>query len=86
MLLISPPYISTAMKTSWLGDSFGYENARTVSKDLPDWYKQLASMYKCEYLDAAEHCFVSDKDGCHLDAENQIKLGKAVYEHIKGLV
>ena len=86
VLLISPPYISTAIKTSWLGDSFGYENARAVSKELSDWYKQLATMYQCEYMDAAEHCFASDTDGCHLDDENQIKLGTSVYERIKDLV
>ena len=86
VLLMSPPYISAAMKTSWLGDSFGFENACRVSKDLPDWYRQLATMYQCEYFDAAEHCFVSDKDGCHLDAENQVRLGRAVYERIRDIV
>ena len=64
------------------------QNGRTivVSKDLPAWYRQLADMYHCEYMDAAEHAVVSDKDGCHMDAENQRKLGKAVYERIKGLI
>ena len=64
------------------------QNGRTivVSKDLPDWYRQLADMYHCEYMDAAEHAVVSDKDDCHMDAENQRKLGKAVYERIKGLI
>ena len=86
VLLMSPPCISAAIKDTWLGDSFGFDNARVVSKDLPDWYRQLADMYHCEYMDAAEHAVVSDKDGCHMDAENQIKLGRAVYERIRNLL
>ena len=28
VLLMAPPYISESIKTSWLGDCFGYENGR----------------------------------------------------------
>ena len=83
ILLISPPYITEAIKESWLGDSFGYENARKLTMELAAWYKDLAKMYNCFYMDASTIVTASDTDGCHLDAENQRKLGKAVAEYIK---
>ena len=83
ILLISPPVISEAMKESWLGDSFGYENAKKVSSEISGWYKQLAQMYDCLYLDAAEYVKVSDLDGVHMDAENQRKLARAVADLIE---
>ncbi len=83
VLLISPPHVSSAIKTSWLGDSFGYENASRVSSELASWYKTLAEMYKLEFLDAAAFVHASDTDGCHLDADNQIKLGKVIAQKIK---
>ncbi len=82
VLLVSPPTVSDAIKDSWLGDSFGYENAVKVSGELAGWYKTLAEMYGCEYLDAALYVQASDADGVHLDAENQIKLGEVMAEHI----
>lgn len=82
ILLISPPYISEAIRDSWLGDSFGYENAVKVSKELAGWYKTLADMYDCEYLDAAQYVHASDADGVHLDAENQKKLGDVIAQRV----
>ncbi len=82
VLLVSPPTVSEAIRDSWLGDSFGYENAVKVSKELAEWYKTLAEMYNCDYLDAAQYVKVSDTDGVHLDTENQRKLGKVIAERI----
>ena len=86
VLLISPPYISEAIRDSWLGDSFGYENAVKLTKELAGWYKTLAEMYDCEYLDAAQYVQASDADGVHLDAENQKKLGDVIAERIKTML
>lgn len=83
VLLVSPPPIGEAIKESWLGDSFGYENARKVSLELPAWYKTLAEMYGCDYLNAAEYVQVSAADGVHLDAEGQRKLGEVIAERVK---
>ena len=82
VLLVSPPTVSDAIRDSWMGDSFGYENAAKVSGELATWYKTLAEMYDCDYLDASKYVRVSDTDGIHLDAENQKKLGKVIAEHI----
>ncbi len=78
ILLLAPPHIGPEIRDSWLGDSFGYENARKVSMELAGWYEQLAGMYGCRFLDAARHVRASAADGCHMDAENQRKLGEVV--------
>jgi lysophospholipase L1-like esterase len=83
ILLVSPPHIAPEIRDSWLGDSFGFENAVKVSKELTDWYKSLAGMYGCEYLDATEYVKASEVDGVHLDAEGQMKLGTVIAECIK---
>jgi len=83
LILVSPPYISDAIKDSWLGDSFGYENAGKLTEELPSWYEQLAGMYGCTFVNAAEHVKVSDVDGVHLDQEGQRELGRVLAEVIK---
>lgn len=82
IVLVSPPLISNAIKDSWLGDSFGYENAIKLSKELSDWYRKLSQMYGTEFIDAADYVKVSDADGVHMDADNQRKLGKILAEFI----
>ena len=85
VLLVSPPYISDDIKQSWLGDSFGYENSSRLTKELADWYRQLAANYHIEFLDAKDYVTASAADGCHLDAENQRKLGRAVADCVQKL-
>ena len=83
VILIAPPPMSEAIRDSWLGDRFGYERSRQLSLDLADWYRQLADMYGCMYVNAADYVCASEADGVHLDAENQRKLGKAAAEAVR---
>ncbi len=85
VLLVSPPYIEDSIKQSWLGDCFGYENSARLTKELSGWYSQLAEMYGCAFFDASEHVVASDSDGCHLDAENQRKLGRLLADKVLSL-
>lgn len=80
ILLISPPIIGENAENSWLADCFDFKNCVKVSSELADWYKQLADMYGCYFLDAAKVAEVSPSDGVHFDAENHMKLAKAIYE------
>ena len=82
-VLVAPPHISDAIRDSWLGDSFGYENAIKLSKELSDWYRKLSQMYGTEFIDAADHVKVSDADGVHMDEDNQRKLGNVLAGFIK---
>ena len=78
-----PPYITDEIGESWLGDQFGFENGSRLIKELADWYKQLAEMYHIDYLDAAQYVTASPADACHLDEENQRKLGKIIADYVK---
>ena len=82
IILVSPPLISGAIKDSWLGDSFGYENACKVSSELAGWYEKLADMYSTSFVDASKYVKASDADGCHLDPDDQIKLGQTLAKFI----
>jgi lysophospholipase L1-like esterase len=82
VILVSPPHIAESMKDSWLGDSFGYENACKVSSELAGWYEKLAGMYGASFVDASKYVKASDADGCHLDPDDQIKLGQTLAKFI----
>ena len=75
VILVAPPHFADTIRDSWLGDSFGYENAVKLSKELAPWYKQLADMYGCTFVDAAEHVKASPVDSIHMDSESQRTLG-----------
>lgn len=83
MLLVSPPYVGENIRASWLGDSFGYERAREVSMELAPLYADLADRYGAAFLDASKYVKVSPFDSIHLDAEEQKKLGEAIFEKLK---
>lgn len=80
ILLISPPLIGERGKGSWLEDCFDFDRARKVSSELAEWYRQLAEMYGCVFLDAAGIVQASEIDGVHLEPKDQIRLGTAIYE------
>ncbi len=80
ILLISPPLIGERGKGSWLEDLFDFDRALKVSSELADWYRQLAEMYGCVFLDAAKIVQASEIDGVHLEPKDQIRLGTAIYE------
>ena len=84
VILVSPPHVAESIKDSWLGDSFGFENAVKLSKELSPWSKQLADMYGCTFADAAEYVKVSDADGIHMDGSAQQKLGKVLADIVTG--
>lgn len=83
VLIVAPPKISNAVTPSWLGDMFGYDSSVKVSADLADWYKQVAEMYGCLFMDASEYAVVSESDGIHMDAANQAKLGEQMAKFVK---
>jgi len=83
ILLIAPPLVGIDPKDDWLADCFDFPRARKVSEELADWYRQLAEMYQCWFLDAAQLVSASSIDGAHLEPEEQIRLGEAIYEKLK---
>ena len=68
--------------TETSSDAESVEVVHKVSSEISGWYKQLAEMYGCMFLDAAKFCTVSPADGVHLDVKNQRYLGEAVYRKL----
>lgn len=84
VILVSPPLLGEGLKSSWLGESFGPE-ARRVSQGLAGWYKKLAELYGCRFVDASLLVEASPVDAVHLDAANQCKLGRALANEMERL-
>lgn len=83
ILLVAPPLISDAIKDSWLGENFGYDFAVELSGKIAGWYRELSDIYHVHFLDAAGYVKASDVDGCHLDAEGQVRLGEIIARYVK---
>ena len=83
ILLIAPPLISKAVNDSWLGENFGFDYAVELSTKLAGWYQELANRYHVHFLDASQYVKASDADGCHLDAEGQMTLGRAIAAYVQ---
>ena len=83
VLLMAPPVIGEEVSDPWLEDCFDFPRARKISRELAGWYVQLAEMYGCLYLDAAQVVRASTIDGVHLEAESHARLARAVYQKLK---
>ena len=82
VLLIAPTHVGEEAEDLWLEDLFDFDRARKVSGELAGWYTQLAEMYGCLYLDAAQIVKASAVDGVHLDPDSHETLARAVYEKL----
>jgi lysophospholipase L1-like esterase len=74
VLLIAPP--PTVVGDGPFADMFA--GADEKSSDLGKHYGLLASELGCAFLDAGQVIVSTKLDGIHLDAGEQVKLGKAV--------
>lgn len=83
VLLIAPPVVGGTGFGTWLDECFDFKRTPEICKDIPGWYEKLSVMYDCAFLDASKIVVPSDADGVHLDSNNQIKLGNAIFEKIK---
>lgn len=83
ILLVAPPHVGEDIRDSWLGDSFGYERAVEVSRQLSPLYEDLAKRYNLAFLDASLYVEVCPADSIHLDAKAQTKLGEAIFSKLK---
>lgn len=86
ILLVSPPYVGETIEDSWLGDCFGYGQAVKVSRELAPWYQELAKMYECDYMDAAQVAKVGTTDAIHMEEDGHRALAEALSAYVKGQV
>ncbi len=61
-----------------------FAGATQKSRELPRYFQALAEQYGCFYIDAVSRLQFDPADGCHLDAENHVKLAEIVYESSLG--
>ena len=86
VLLIAPPPLNDGLRHAELGEMFGYDEGKARSEQLAAVYRPLAERFGCHFMDAAEHAKSSPVDGVHLDAENEIRLGKAVARRVREIL
>ena len=82
ILLVAPPYVGENIRNSWLGDSFGYEEAIEKSKGMAEWYRKLADMFECDFIDMAQYVKASECDSIHLTAQGHEIVAEKLYEYI----
>ena len=82
VLLVSPPLIGEGMAESRFYDKFHDDFAREVSMELGEQFGKLAEAYGVLFFDSADVVVASKEDSLHLDAENQRKLGRAIFVNI----
>lgn len=86
VLLVSPPLIGEGMPGSRFYDKFHDANARLVSQELAGKLEMLSKDYGVYFIDSAKYVEVSREDSLHLNAEGQVKLGKAIADFLKSTV
>jgi hypothetical protein len=73
VLLVAPPPV--ARLTSYASD---YMGAEEKSRGFGHEYRLFAEELGCAFLDAGQVIVSSDRDGIHLDADQQAALGRAL--------
>jgi len=81
ILLIAPPVVG---KLTGFAEMF--DDAFEKSQKFGEYYRQIADLYGCEFLDAGQIIKSSDLDGIHFEADQHMKLGYAVATLVKGIL
>lgn len=83
VLVVSPPPLCET-QDRFFGDMF--KGGIEQSKQLAGYYKQIAEEQGCHFLDGGSVAQTDPSDGIHLDADNTIKLGKALVPVVKAIL
>jgi lysophospholipase L1-like esterase len=81
ILLIAPPVVG---KLSGYSEMF--EDAVEKSSKFGEYYRQVADLYDCEFLDASRVIRSGDLDGVHLEVDQHQKLGQAVADRVLNIL
>lgn len=81
ILLIAPPHLSKDILYGPFCSDFDLRSVQ-VSGELGEALRKTAEKYDCMFLDAAEYAGVSARDGLHMEMQDHLKLGEAVYQKI----
>lgn len=83
VLLIAPPPVPDDMPEIF-GEMFW--GAGEKSKSFGRFFRQVAEMFDCGFLDAGQVIASSRVDGIHLDADAHLKLGQAVARSVREML
>jgi lysophospholipase L1-like esterase len=78
VLLIAPPVVG---KLTMFAEMF--EDAQAKSGKFSEYYRSVADLYRCEFLDASQVIVSSYLDGIHFEGDQHQRLGKAVAGRVK---
>ncbi len=81
ILLIAPPVVG---KLTAFAEMF--EDGFEKSQKFGEYYRQIADLYDCEFLDASQIIKSSELDGIHFEADQHLKLGQAVAALVKTIL
>ena len=87
LLVVSPILIRDEMATN--GGAFAMEFDETSVKEsklLAGEIKTVCEKYETTFMDASQYAEASLVDNLHMDEENHMKLGQAIYDKIKEIV
>ena len=80
VLLVCPPAVGEFQQND---REEKFPNAAARSKRLPDYYKTIAALHGCAYLNSQDVVTPSLVDDLHLAAGEHEKLGKAMAVAVK---
>jgi len=80
ILIIAPPPLVETDNQAMLAH---FEGQIDGSKQIASYYRSLAIECGCGFFDAGQVAQASPLDGVHMDAENTIRLGKALVDVVK---
>ena len=82
VLLLCPPPLGMQ---SYLKELFGDEGIRK-SQNLSKFYKKVANLYGCSFLDVGTIIKPSDTDGVHYEEKDVEKLGKTLVKYVRDII
>ena len=85
ILVISPVEVGPHIEETWLGEYFD-KHSREIGLQLSGYYKKVADMYGCSFMDAAQITGPSPADALHIGADGHKKLADALAEKIKEIL
>ena len=85
ILVVSPIKIGDRIGESCFGDCFDERSVR-IAKELAPRYREMAELYGCHYMDAAQAAEPSPIDQLHMDEAGHAMLAHAFYKRVKEII
>lgn len=81
VLLLAPPPLGKLTEFAEM-----FEGGKNKSEKFPQYYRNIAEEYGCEFLDTSTVIRSSDVDGVHFERKDHKALGKAVAGTVKKIL